>query len=51
MKTLRFKYHGRLPVLSKNSPRSKALESVCLFRFHLPSIATQSLKGGGVETG
>jgi len=47
MKILRFKHHGHLPILSKNSPRSKALESVCLFRFHLPPIATQSPRGEG----
>ena len=51
MKTLRFKHHGHLPILSKNSPRSKAFESVCLLRFDLPPIATQSLKGGRIETG
>jgi predicted Zn-dependent protease len=27
----------------KKTPHSKALESVCLFRSHLPPIATQSL--------
>jgi hypothetical protein len=50
MKIFRFKHHGQLPIPSKNYPRSKALESVCLSRFHLPPVAAQSLKGeGGVR--
>ena len=49
MKTFLFKHHGYLPILSKKTPRSKALESVCLFRSYLPPIATQSLEGGGIN--
>jgi len=45
--TLRFKLHGHLPILSQNTPHSKALESVCLVRSYPPPIATQSLEGGG----
>jgi hypothetical protein len=44
MKTLNFKHHGHLPILFKNTPRSKALEPVCLFRPPLPPIVTQSLR-------
>jgi hypothetical protein len=47
MKTLRFKHHGHLPILSKKTPRSKALESVCLSRSYLPPIATKSPGGEG----
>jgi len=47
MKTLRFKHHGHLPILSKKSPRSKALESIFLFRSYLPPIATKSPGGEG----
>jgi hypothetical protein len=42
MKTLNFKHRGHLPILFKNTPRSKALEPVCLFRPPLPPIVTQS---------
>jgi hypothetical protein len=41
MKTFHSKHHGQPPILIKNDPHSKALESVCLSRFHLPPIATQ----------
>jgi len=47
MKTLHFKRQEHLPILFNNAPRSKALESVCLFYSHVSSIPTQSLKGGG----
>jgi hypothetical protein len=38
MKVLRFKHHGHLLILSEKTLRSKAWESVCLLRFHLPPI-------------
>jgi hypothetical protein len=47
MKTLNFKHYGHLPILIKNTPRSKALEPVCLFRPPLPPIVTQSPRGEG----
>ena len=47
MKTLNFKHHGHLPIVFKNTPRSKALELVCLFRFPPPPIVTQPLGGEG----
>jgi len=47
MKTLDFKHHGHLPIPFKNTPRSKALEPVCLSRSHLPPFVTQSLEGEG----
>ncbi len=47
--TLHSKHQGHLSILLINAPRSKALESVCLFRFfHLPPIMTQSLRGEGI---
>jgi hypothetical protein len=49
MKTLNFKHYGHLPILIKNTPRSKALEPVCLFRPPLPPIVTQSPRGEGGE--
>ena len=49
MKIFQFKYHRQLPNLSQNDPRSKALESVCLSRSHLPPIATQSQWVEGVK--
>jgi len=48
MKTLRFKHHGHLPILSKKTTRSKAFESACLFRSYLPPIATKSPGGEGL---
>jgi hypothetical protein len=42
MKTFYFKHYGQPPILIKNNPHSKALESVCLSRLHLPPIAKQS---------
>jgi hypothetical protein len=51
MKIFRFKHHGQLPIPSKNYPRSKALEAVCLSRFHLPPIAAQSPQGEGQDGG
>jgi hypothetical protein len=51
METFRFKHHGHLPILSKKTPRSKALESVCLFHSYLPPIATQSRWGEGKGEG
>jgi hypothetical protein len=41
MKTSDFKYQGHLPNLFKNTPRSKALEPVCLSRSPISAIVTQ----------
>jgi len=54
-KIQKLQYHERITFqapkkLAKNfhnTPHSKALESVCLFRPHDQPIATQSLKEGG----
>jgi len=42
MKTLHFKHQEQLSIIFNNAPRSKAMESVCLFLSHVSSIATQS---------
>ena len=42
MKRLLFKHQGHLPNNLDNAPRSKALESVCLFPSHFQPIMTQS---------
>jgi hypothetical protein len=46
MKTSDFKHHGYLPILFKNTPRSKALEPVCLFRSPIPPIVKQVPREG-----
>jgi hypothetical protein len=52
MKMFRFKHHGQLPISSKNHPRSKALESVCLSRSspptHYDTVSTGE-KGMGIS--
>jgi hypothetical protein len=51
LKTLRLKHHGHLPIFSNNTPRSKALESVCLFRFSPSAHCDTVSKGRGEGEG
>ena len=48
MEKHRFEHQGHLPINFNNAPRSKALESVCLFPFHFQPIMTESPKGEGL---
>jgi hypothetical protein len=47
MKKQHLKHQGDVTHTFSNNPRSKALESVCLFRSDPLPIATQSPRGGG----